>query len=308
MEAAIGNELRILTEQELCPALLACPVCGHDDNRHVIALQPNPPVKLLRCGHCHTSYSSRMPTKEALDSYYARYYAQPKYRGLPEAVHFSRPERLARHLQAFFAATEGTTFYIADFGGGDGTVSLLLAERLLAAGAKEVDITLVDYEAPKLPADSRIRIRPENKVENLLPDSFDLIIASASLEHVPDLQATLLALLTAMKRGGRFYARTPYMAPLIRLAEHFGVHIGFGYPAHLFDLGAEFWNRLPQTLGLEGSIRILASRPSIVESTFNSAPLRSVVAYMLKWPGYILGERYGLVGGWEVVMERITKK
>ena len=137
------------------------------------------------------------------------------------------------------------------------------------------------------------------------PGSFDLIIASASLEHVPDLRTTLLALLAAMKHGGRFYARTPYMVPLIRLAEHFGVRIGFGYPAHLFDLGVGFWNRLPQTLGLEGSIRIFASRPSIVESTFSSAPLRSLLAYMLKWPGYIFGERYRLVGGWEIVMERI---
>ena len=149
MEAAIGNERRILTEKELCPALLACPVCGHDDKHHAISLQPYPPVELLSCGYCHASYSSRMPTKEALDTYYARYYVQPKYRDLSEAVHFSRPERLARHLQTYLVATEGATFRIADFGGGDGTVSLLLAERLLAAGAKEVDITLIDYEATR---------------------------------------------------------------------------------------------------------------------------------------------------------------
>jgi hypothetical protein len=70
-------------------------------------------------------------------------------------------------------------------------------------------------------------------------------------------------------------------------------------------MGQEFWERLPDTLrGEVGKLDVVSSRPSIVETCFRQDAVRTVAAYLLKAPWYVLGRRYKLVGGWEVVFHR----
>lgn len=304
VHATEGNERVDLRDEDLHPDVESCPICGHNSSAPVLKLQDSPVVRLVSCARCHAAYADRMPVQAALDSYYARYYAKPKFPGLEYNVHFSQPERLADHLMALLRPPPAELLRIVDFGGGDGTVSVLLAGRLLRAGTGRVEISLIDYgTAIRAPESERIRIARMGSVDALGPQ-YDIVIASASLEHVPAFRQTLTALLAAMKPGARFYARTPYMTPLILLAERLGLSIGFGWPAHLYDMGESFWSRLPESIGLAERYRVTASRPAIVESTFVSSPLRTLAAYLLKAPWWLLGDCYGLVGGWEVTIER----
>jgi len=308
LQAAAGNPGRHMREDQLNPVLVRCPICNADDIGSSLELQFEPNVSLLRCGHCAAGFASRMPTAETLKQYYASYYDAPKYKDLAEAhVHFSGPQRLARHIfrRVKLQRSRGAVRRLFDFGGGDGTVAILIGQQILAGGyADRVEIVLVDYASPRPVHDSRLSISSVHEPGSLEEDDFDIGIASASLEHIPDLRSCLVGLLKAVRRGGSLYVRTPYVEPLMRLAGSIGVSIDFGYPAHLYDLGEMFWRHILATVDLAESYRIRSSRPSIVESTLVSAPLRTIAAHALKAPWWLLGDRYGLIGGWEAVVER----
>ena len=79
----------------------------------------------------------------------------------------------------------------------------------------------------------------------------------------------------------------------------------FTYPAHVHDLGKRFWEGLTGRLGFApGDLDLIHSRPSIVESGLQASPLRTIAAYLLKSPWYLLPNTYPYVGGWEVVYFR----
>jgi hypothetical protein len=76
-------------------------------------------------------------------------------------------------------------------------------------------------------------------------------------------------------------------------------------------MGIKFWNRVLDTSALPG--RLVASRPSIVESDLREDFFRTLVAYAFKFPARVelaltSGRRERLlwpfVGGWEVVIRR----
>lgn len=308
LQAAAGNSGRHMREDELSPVLARCPICNADEVDSRLVLQFKPDVRLLRCRRCGAGFASRMPTTEALKEYYASYYEVPKYRDLGEShVHFSMPQRLARHILRGLKLQRSSADIrrLFDFGGGDGSVAVLIGQQILAEGyAKQVEITLVDYATPRQVHDSRLSIAAVHEASRLCEGDFDIGIASASLEHVPDLRGCLVCLLKAVRPGGSIYIRTPYVEPLIRLARSVGLKVDFGYPAHLYDLGAMFWRRSLATVNLAGSYTIRASRPSIVESTLGSARLRTIAAHALKAPWWLIGDRYGIIGGWEAIIER----
>jgi hypothetical protein len=57
---------------------------------------------------------------------------------------------------------------------------------------------------------------------------------------------------------------------------------------------------------LDGKYQVLRSTTSIVETTFNQHFLRTLAAHVLKMPGYAFKETYGLVGGWEIFVRRLS--
>jgi hypothetical protein len=108
-----------------------------------------------------------------------------------------------------------------------------------------------------------------------------------------------------MAQRGIFYARTPYMLPMMKAFRLIGVNLDFTYPGHIHDLGQAFWENY-FTTEQSDEFQVLASSPSIVATTFGKHFLRTVAAYSLKAPWYLLGKSYKFVGGWEIFAQKIS--
>ena len=133
---------------------------------------------------------------------------------------------------------------------------------------------------------------------------FDIVLASAIVEHIPYPKDILISLFDSLRVGGIIYFRTPAVSSMIRLASSVGARLGFGYPEHVHDMGQAFWENMLPFLGLTHRLSLLRSRPSIVQADCSSHPMRAVAAHILKWPWYIFRSHYTLVGGWELVIGR----
>jgi SAM-dependent methyltransferase len=271
-----------------------CPICGDDGIRkQIVPLQHDPDIGMLVCRHCRGTSASHMPTDRFLERYYTSYHD-----GRSARVTFFDTERFATHVVAALPnAWKSSALRILDFGGGDGTLAVAIAERLLAARATAVDITVVDWNEPVVVPDARMRIDAVRTIEECA-GQYDLVIASAVLEHVPDLRMLLPKLISRMRFGGLLYARTPYAIPLRKLLPFVDV----GYPAHVHDLGRDFWETLP---GRFPALRVVISRPSLVASPWRRDPLRALAAHVMKFPSRIM-HKWPFVGGWEVVLESVA--
>jgi 2-polyprenyl-3-methyl-5-hydroxy-6-metoxy-1,4-benzoquinol methylase len=243
-----------------------------------------------------------MPTEQMLGKYYSGYYAGSQLRTTTaNAKHF------ARHVvgeMPNLAASK--TIRILDYGGGDGSLAHQIAIEILGKGGAgcRAEIDLVDYETPSTCNDGRITLRGHKDLNNLEGD-YDLILASAVLEHVPNVNQIIRRLTALARPGAYFYARTPYMIPLARLIRNFDLT----YPAHVHDMGSSFWNRFIETFGLEADL--IVSRPSLIETTFRKAPARTLAAFIMKLPSHVelalrrprpIDPIWNLVGGWEAVL------
>jgi methyltransferase family protein len=303
VRATTSHESRHLSAADLLDSTAACPIClDRGARRSVFRVQTGPDVFLLRCGRCQGCSASHMPRPEYLRAYYGSY-----YQGRDEKVTFSGKERFAAHLlRAIPAPWAREHTRMLDFGGGDGTLAIAVAVRLLERFPRGlVDITVVDQETPAPSPDARIRIEQRSCLEET--DGFhDLVLASAVLEHIPDLHPILLGLVDRIGQGGLFYARTPYALPLARILPA----LDLTYPAHVHDLGSGFWNGFADLFGLRA--RYLASRPSLVASSWREEPLRALVAHSLKLPASLEAalsppsrkhRLWRLVGGWEVLLQ-----
>lgn len=289
------------TEQELLPASTGCPFCGFPGERAVaLQLQQAPAVELRRCPVCDGASASRMPSAERLDSYYAAYFTHDG-----EKVTFDLPPaRFARHILGLMPRFAVMHARILDFGGGDGTLSAAAAALLLARGAESVHIDVVDYQAPSPSPGEGITISHARSTTELPEADYDLVLASSIVEHLPEPRPELQRLFSAIAPGGFFYARTPWIVPVFRLLGKAGIRGDFTYPAHLHDLGREFWERIVGCLPLEAeAYRQRHSAPSIVETGFARAPVRTLAAHLLKAPARVFPS-WPFVGGWEVVFER----
>ena len=106
-----------------------------------------------------------------------------------------------------------------------------------------------------------------------------------------------------MNFNGIMYFRTPYIYPLYRWLKRIGVEYDTLFPAHIWDLGGKWWRKLPQMLGLGANIKIIASRPSIVEKSFKSHFFIALASYLLKAPWFIC-HMWPFVGGWEAIYKK----
>lgn len=276
MRAAAFHESRHLAATELT-ASARCPVCGGEDRRRVTLIQREPEVWLLACRTCGLASASHSPTSAALEDYYSRYYQQNEL-----GVTFVGKGAFARNI-----AKRITPRRILDFGGGDGSLAKAISPT--------AEIVVVDYSAPR----GDPRVMPLRELSEAT-GQFDLVVASAVLEHVPDLRPTMERLFKLVAPGGLFYARTPYIQPFAAL-----LNVDLGFPGHVHDMGPDFWNRVVETFQLDATLE--ASRPSIVETTFASHPLRTLAAYALKAPCHLelklhRDPWWRFVGGWEVFL------
>jgi SAM-dependent methyltransferase len=291
-----------LKESQLMPFDPACPFCLSIKRAVVNELQKDPVINLLLCRDCHAVSVSRMPTAETISSFYNSYYHEKSYYGQEKKVTFDLTRKFARHLVGIASQyIDGQQLSILDFGGGDGSMAVELAKEFLKRGRSKIDITVVDYNELLSPVDDdRICLKHAMDIEALPKETYTLVIASAVLEHLPQPGKILSNLLDLVKIRGLLYARTPYMLPLMKAASAVGLQWDFHYPSHLHDLGASFWNGVFSHINLHHKFEIIISQPSIVETSFKNHFVRTLSAYTLKLPWYLIGNHYKMVGGWEV--------
>lgn len=304
MKATLFHHSAHLTEHDLLAPASCCPFCVSTERTTVAVLQQEPEVLFLYCRACHAASASRMPSPEALGKYYSHYYDDKE-----EKITLDIPCRMASHIVRYARPTMGALtdqdVSLLDYGGGDGSISTRVAHDLLGQGAGTVNIALVDYDRSTMESfGHRIQITRPDDLAQIPDQSMDMVIASAIIEHIPEPREVLIKLFSSLKPGGIFYARTPYVTPLSKLARVANSKFDFTYPAHVHDLGAKFWNNITHVLSLDSAFQVLRSTPSIVETSFRQHFLRTLAAHLLKMPGYVFKESYGLVGGWEVFIRR----
>lgn len=306
MKATLCHPAMHLDPAKLVAADKCCPICCSLAPRRTVALiQQEPPVYLLSCPNCLGCSASHMPKAEVLDGYYGDY-----FHGDGPRITLAQVNRFVNNLLRVVSFERNTsTLRLLDFGGGDGTLGLALARKLLDQSPERlVHFTLVDYQTPRaFHPDERLEVSHERHLARL-DGPFDIVLASAVLEHIPDLNAVLRQLFAMLAPRGWFYARTPYVAPLKRLLPQFDLT----YPGHVHDLGAPFWNRVPATF--EQQLRLIVSRPSLIETHWLRQPARTISAWLMKLPARLelavlpspRTPWWRLVGGWEVILQRLS--
>jgi 2-polyprenyl-3-methyl-5-hydroxy-6-metoxy-1,4-benzoquinol methylase len=288
---------------EILPAIDACPICLSTDARDaVFQIQFLPSITMLKCNRCHGCSASHMPKEHVLEKYYSQYYADSELRRT-----ISSAERFARHVIGLMPdLAQSSTIRILDYGGGDGSLAQAIASKIVDRTGKNchVEIDLVDYEAPVVSSDRQVAVRGHKNLSDIEGD-YHLILASAALEHVPQVNEVINTLVASARPGAHFYARTPFMVPLARLIRKSDLT----YPAHVHDMGSSFWNRFVQTFGLRADL--IVSRPSLIETAIFEAPARTIAALVMKLPAHLelalrhprpIDPIWTLVGGWEVVL------
>ncbi|HWQ91520.1 MAG TPA: methyltransferase domain-containing protein [Clostridia bacterium] len=304
LSATRYHEAMHLEAEQLAAELESCPICGSRGPRRPAGrIQSDPSVHLLSCPNCGGCSASHMPIPQVLEAYYDGY-----YRGDGPRVTLAQVHRFVNNLVRVIAFERRPgPLRLLDFGGGDGTIGLAVALRILEEmPERQVQFVLVDYEHPcAFEPHARLEVLHQRSLDRV-KGPFDLVLAGAVLEHIPELRSTLEQLFGKLGPGGWFYARTPYVVPLKRLLPSLDIT----YPGHVHDLGAPFWNRVPRTYALP--LRVVVSRPSLVETHWLRQPARTVLAWLMKLPARIelAGPAYPrtpwwrLVGGWEVILQR----
>lgn len=287
-----------MKESDLLDENVSCTFCDSNDLEVICELQENPNVNLLKCKACELTLASRFPTDVALAEYYSKYYSSSDAKITNDNhKHFSK--HIFSIIKKAKIESKGV-LKIIDFGGGDGSISYEVAKRLIMSNvAHSVVVSIVDYENSIVDyKDSNIKIN-HIKDTSLLENDYDLVIASAVLEHIPKSKEILDNLISKLKPKGIVYIRTPYIVPLLLMLRKVNVNLDFTYPAHIYDMGELFWTKYCDSHGL----KVHTNQPSPVETTFKNNLFRTVVAYSLKFPWKVFGSRYSYVGGWEVSFE-----
>ena len=303
MRAIVFHRGKHLDSTDVYPATDTCPICQNSAPRNkVAALQVNPSIDLLKCNVCGGASASSMPRQHIMTQYYYKYYERQT--GKPN-VTIENAEKFGQWVAKSvnkLSSEHSRLLKILDFGGGDGSLAIAVANALRCPA----DITVVDASATTNDHHNdfiKIRFEPDLLIIN---ETFDLIIASAVLEHIPNCGTVLKKLWDLVKHGGYIYARTPYVVPLI----HIFPKMDFTYPVHLHDLGPGFWNKVIHTFGYHGEI--IVSRPSKAETGYRNHLIRTILVNLLKAPARLEVLLRGLpqqliwpyVGGWEIVLRK----
>jgi hypothetical protein len=186
----------------------------------------------------------------------------------------------------------------------DALISRSLARQFIQQGTRSVEIALIDYNASCQREWGPVTVDCYHSLPEATGVAFDVVIASAIVEHIPYPRDTILGLLNSLSIDGRAYFRTPAISSLIKTAALFGLRIDFAFPCHVHDMGQSFWENALAALGVPDAFRLIRSRPSIVETDFSTHPSRTVIAHAFKWPWFVLRRNYSIVGGWEAVFAR----
>ena len=284
---------------------VSCGMCGCDKFEIINKYSDVPLVHFVRCAKCGGITYDKIPKQEVYDkingteSYYDDYEEVGN-----SQITFYGAERIATHIinlieKNGFKKGEKNNLSILDFGGGSGEIAYTVA-KMLRGAYKNIEIVVVDY-TDKLykQNDNVIKMEREFPLEKIEDRKFDIIIASAVIEHIPAPGKDILRLFNMIKENGFLYFRAPYFYPIYNVLKKFGIEFDIMYPHHVWDLDDKWWDKLTEILNISDA-EIVVSKPSIVEKSFKSHPLGALVAYIMKAPRYLF-KKWKYVGGWEAV-------
>lgn len=305
MQSTAFHRSKYLRHEELLGEHQKCPICKSKEIKKQIILQTEPLVELCKCECCCVSFASRFPSDKAVSEYYENYYDEGKDSKVTNDDH----KLFSSHIYSLFnkfdlKSKKYGTVKLLDYGGGDGSILLSLAEKFFSQNSNLTVIAdVVDFESTLVESSNTSIIVRKIDEADIIDNTYDFVIASAVFEHLVDPITVSEKLISSIKHGGGIYIRTPYMLPIIKLFRCIGIEVDFTFPAHLYDMGEDFWNWFSKRSGLE----VVTSKPSKIETSFKKNFLRTLVAFILKSPWYILKNKYSFVGGWEIVY-RVNKK
>jgi SAM-dependent methyltransferase len=185
-----------------------CPVCGSHDRRQILRVESCArPEWLLRCLECRLVQPERLPTAAELHEYYRRYsYDHPESWGVDSATQASLKE-LALSLRRY-----RTSGRLLDLGCGAGAVLRTMSTEGWHAEGQEVSAAAADRLE-----EEGFRIHREAPEDLAIEDaSFDVVVMSEVIEHLPAPNVTLRAVHRLLRPGGALYLTTPNFGSLSR--------------------------------------------------------------------------------------------
>ncbi|PLX19102.1 MAG: hypothetical protein C0601_02715 [Candidatus Muiribacterium halophilum] len=292
------NSSMHVDEQDLLETNKNCVFCCSKDLKKLFNVQKKPAIMLVKCKRCKAVSVDRFPKDGLLKDYYESYYSVNK-----TGVTFSDIERFSAVIFDGVRNLSKKRMKILDFGGGSGSIAINIARSMLKEKkANSVEITIVDYNSFSIEDIGNIEVNWVDTLEKVNEKRFDLVIASAIVEHIPR-GDSVRKLLRLVDKGGIVYFRTPFVVPIIRLFKLFKINIDFTFPGHLHDLGKDFWENILDIYQIE-NFKILSYSASPVESNFKTSFIRTFAAHLFKFPSRFFNF-YDLVGGWQIFFKKI---
>lgn len=288
-----------------------CGMCNSTQFDRLITYSKKPNINFVRCLKCGAVTYDRILNQDAIDKLYAsdeQYYKDDTSEESGGNITFYGSERFAKHLLRKSRITRKKQYRILDFGGGDGELAYAVAKELYRKFRfNHADITVVDYTNSlyntKNKRVSMTSVFPLSSI-NEAQWGYDIIIASGVIEHIPNPGEDIKRLFEMLSPNGIIYFRTPYIYPLRRDLSRLKIEYDTLFPAHIWDLGMDWYKDLPKHVGYKGRIKTVCSEPSIVEKSFKSHFFIALASYALKAPWFII-HKWPYVGGWEAIYKKI---
>lgn len=214
-------------KQDLILNLDICPDCNHNIQDDYLILQNNPQVKMVKCEKCKLSYANKMPSQTFLDKLY-----EPSIYKANLTSNKKNTQFLAKKIFNKIKFTKNK-IKILDFGGGNGSLSIelisLFEEINISAHSLVVDV----YNSCSYKNVSFQHVNEFRKNQQ----KFDIVLASAVLEHLPNFVTITDLLLNKLNNYGYFYCRTPWEYEISKTFRFYKIK----WPRHLYDIGGDYW-------------------------------------------------------------------
>ncbi len=283
-----------------------CPYCTSNKCSRVSIEESHERAYWYKCSECDLGFVNEVPSSTFLSNYYKNYYSNSDSPAITSDQSFAFVNHLENFIDKYLIGVHSVGISILDWGGGDGTLSILMAINMLNKYNQiSISLCICDLNANNLIGNKfqikekfgdRLRIQ----TCATLPDVdgvFDFVMCSAILEHVPEIRQNIESLDRLIAINGLIYFRTPYMLPfktILRSA------FDMTYPAHIYDIGPNFYHHISR----KNNWTVIKIGASPVDTSFRIEPFRTFVAYFFKLLWRITKGRWKFIGGCELVAQK----